>query len=156
MLPGSAPPSTDWDEVVVDTNVLLSAALLSDSLPARLVDRLLAQHRLVFTPATFAELETRLWRPKFDRYLTMQARRSLLIDLRACALWVTPPSTVLGLAFSRDRDDDAFIHAALASGARHLISGDDDLLSLDPLPLAGRAQALRIVTPRTALDALLV
>ncbi|MBK8664984.1 MAG: putative toxin-antitoxin system toxin component, PIN family [Burkholderiales bacterium] len=113
--------------VVLDTNVLISAALLPSSVPARLLHHLLVHSRLVFSAATFAELETRLWKPKFDRYITLAARRSLLAELSAVAEWVKPRSTT---RHSRDPDDDAFIHAAIEGRASWLVSGDDDLLVL--------------------------
>lgn len=129
--------------VVVDTNVLISAALLPQSVPALLLHHLLAHARLVFSAATFSELETRLWKPKFDRYLTLDARRRLLVDLGAVADWVTPTEQT---RFSRDGDDDAIIQAALAADAEWLVSGDDDLLVLD------QVRSVRILTPRAALD----
>lgn len=113
--------------VVIDTNVLISAALIKASVPAMLLGRLLVSHRIVFSPATFAELETRLWRPKFDPYLSMEQRALLLHDLGAVADWVEPTDTT---RFSRDADDDKFVHAALAAQAAWLISGDRDLLDL--------------------------
>ena len=74
--------------VVLDTNVLISAALLPRSVPVRLLQHVLVQSRLVFSQATFAELETRLWKPKFDRYVSLDTRRRLLADLSAVAEWV--------------------------------------------------------------------
>lgn len=145
-LPGYPPLPHYWTCAVVDTNVLISAALLPQSLPALVVDRLLADGKLVFSTATFAELESRLWKPKFDRYLSLEQRRRLLHDLNASALWVDIPAPLAERHFSRDRDDDAFIHAALAAPAYRLVSGDDDLLCLSPL------EGLRILTPRAALD----
>ncbi len=136
----------DYAKVVVDTNVLLSAALVPRSVPAELVDRLLADGRLIFSQATFSELETRIWKPKFDRYLPMERRKHILHELDASAMWVEVPAELARQTFSRDAKDDAFIHAALAGGATRLISGDDDLLSLHPLG------NLHIVNPRTAMD----
>ena len=52
---------------VVDTNVLISAAVLGGSVPARLMRLLLLRGRLLLSHSTFAELEPRMWRPKFDR-----------------------------------------------------------------------------------------
>ena len=132
--------------MVVDTNVLLSAALSPHGAPAALLDRLLAEGRLVFSPATFAELASRIWKPKFDRYLSIEHRKHILHDLDAYALWVEVPETMLVQAFSRDVKDDAFIHTAFAAGATLLVSGDDDLLCLHPLG------PLQILTPRAALD----
>ena len=128
--------------MVIDTNVLISAALVKHSVPAA-ATRLVLQHgRIVFSAATFAELETRLWRPKFDRYLSIEMRKSLLHDLGSVADWVTPTSTP---RHSRDPGDDMFVHAALASGAESLISGDRDLLDL------GRVETVRVLTPAQAL-----
>ena len=132
--------------VVIDTNVLLSAALLPLSAPAMLVDRLLGDGRLVFSKATFAELETRLWKPKFDRYLSLEIRRKLLHDLDASALWVEIPTELSIRTFSRDSTDDVFIHTALAATVSRLITGDQDLLVLHPL------DSLHILGPRAALD----
>jgi uncharacterized protein len=136
----------DYARVVVDTNVLLSAALTPHGAPAELVDWLLAEWRLVFSQTTFAELESRIWKPKFDRYLTIEHRKRLLHELNACALWVDIPSAVSAQSFSRDVKDDAFVHAAMAAGSSRLISGDDDLLCLHPLGM------LHILSPRAALD----
>jgi len=135
-----------YSKVVVDTNVLLSAALLPHSVPAELVDRLLAEGRLIFSEVTFAELELRIWKPKFDRYLPIERRKQILQELNASALWVDIPASISNRLFSRDVKDDPFIHAALSADAKRLISGDDDLLCLHPL------DNLHIVTPRTALD----
>lgn len=128
--------------VVLDTDLLISAALLTESVPARLLHQVLARSRLVFSDATFAELETRLWKPRFDRYLTLETRRALLHDLTAVAEWVNPRP---GERHSRDPDDDAFIHAAIAAGADWLVSGDDDLLVLS------RVQGVEMLSPAQAL-----
>lgn len=136
----------DFVKVVLDTNVLLSAALSPRGVPAELVDMLLLEGRLVFSQATFAELESRIWKPKFDRYLPIERRKHILHELDACALWVDVSAAISGQSFSRDVKDDAFIHAALAAGVTRLVSGDDDLLCLHPLG------TLHIVTPRAALE----
>lgn len=135
-----------YARVVVDTNVLLSAALVPEGVPARLLDWLLAHSRLVFSSATFAELETRLWKPKFDRYVSIEQRKRLLHDLKASATWVEPDDEIAAGHWSRESADDAFIHAAQAAEAQRLITGDDDLLVLRAVA------AIRIMTPRAALN----
>jgi uncharacterized protein len=132
--------------VVIDTNVWISAALIRDGIPARLVGAVLQHHLPVFSAATFAELEARLWKPKFDRYLSLELRRRILHDLNAAVLWVDIPASIAAQTHSRDRDDDKFIHTALAAQAPLLVTGDQDLL--DAPPLAG----LAIVTPRVAWE----
>ena len=137
-----------YERVVVDTNVLLSAALSPSGTPATLLDRLLQVGKLVYSATTFAELEGRIWLPKFDRYLPMDSRRRLLREVNACAFWVEVPSTIAERKFSRDVMDDAFIHAAIRAGASRLITGDNDLLCLHPLG------DLHILSPRDALEEL--
>jgi putative PIN family toxin of toxin-antitoxin system len=131
--------------VVVDTNVWISAALSNSGSPAQVVRHVLAQGLPVFTRSTFDELQTRLWKPKFDRYLSMELRKSILHDLNAAAMWVDVPAAIAAVAYSRDKDDDKFIHAALASQSPWLITGDQDLLCLEPLP------DLHILAPADAL-----
>ena len=116
--------------VVVDTNVWISGMLTRAGAPAQWVRKVLQHGRPVFSAPTFAELEDRLWRPKFDRYVSMELRRALLGDLQSVAHWVDLPVTLSQRKFSRDSADDKFIHAALAAEARWLVSGDQDLLVL--------------------------
>jgi uncharacterized protein len=132
-----------YRRVVVDTNVILSAALSPDGTAARLLERLLPASRLVLSRSTFDELETRLWRKKFDPYLSPERRRIVLHSASRQALWLEPVQVV---RYSRDPDDDKFIVLALKAKATRLITGDADLLCLDPLG------DLRILTPRAALD----
>lgn len=134
--------------VVLDTDVLLSAALLPNSVPARITGWLLQHSRLAFSSATFAELETRLWKPKFDRYVSIEQRHRLLHDLQACSLWVELPDEMTAKRWSRDPSDDVFVHTAQAAGAQRLVSGDEDLLVLDSVG------SLRILRPRAAVEEL--
>ena len=131
------------ERVVIDTNVLISAALLPGATPSRVVAYVLQHQRLLFSEQTFEELRTRLHRPKFDRYLSLDERKLLLHDFNAAAEWVALGEV---FSFSRDRDDDKFVQTALNGGARWLISGDADLLCL------GSVQTVQIMTPAQALS----
>ena len=129
-------------EWVIDTNVLISAALSARGAPARLVQRVLERGTVVFSQPTFDELKTRIYRPKFDRYISLELREAVLHDLSAAARWVE----IGGLArYCRDRSDDMFIETALVARAGVLVSGDQDLL--DVPAIAG----LRILNPQQAL-----
>jgi putative PIN family toxin of toxin-antitoxin system len=131
--------------LVLDTNVLISAALSAQGAPAQLVHWVLERHTLVFSQATFDELRTRLYRPKFDRYIRIDQRERLLHDFNACAHWVDIGEVA---AYCRDRDDDKFFETALAGHASHLVSGDNDLLEAPPLP------GLLCLSPAAALELL--
>jgi uncharacterized protein len=119
--------------------------------PAQLTREVVLRRQPVFTTETFAELSDRLWRPRFDRYVSLEQRRRLLTDLDAVALWVEVPGEIAERTFCRDAGDDKFIHAALAAGAACLVTGDQDLLVL-----AGSLapQGLRVLTPAAALQEL--
>lgn len=66
--------------------------------------------------------------------------------LRVAAVWVTP--TPLARSVCRDPNDDKFIEAALAAGARTLIARDPDLTVL------GKPYGIEIQTPRAWLSRL--
>lgn len=131
--------------VVIDSNVWISAALAQDGAPARLVRRVLEQGVAAFSPATFAELETRLWKPKFDRYLSMELRRRLLHDINAAAYWVEVSPDIAALSYCRDADDEKFIHTAVAAQSPWLVTGDRDLLDVPAI------SGLRILAPSEAI-----
>ena len=132
-------PQTDW---VLDTNVLISAALSSKGAPHALVQHILSHGCLVFSSATFEELRSRLYRPKFDIYLSLDMREGLLHDFSASAKWVEPDVV---LPYSRDPSDDVFIAMALKAGLHFLVSGDKDLLEA-PMP-----EGMQVLTPAQAL-----
>jgi len=113
--------------------------------PAIITRRILAEGQPVFSLSTFAELESRLWLPKFDRYVSLDDRKDFLHDLSGFAGWIDIPETIARQTFCRDVDDDKFIHTALAAGAPWLITGDRDLLELPDQP------NLHILTPADAL-----
>jgi putative PIN family toxin of toxin-antitoxin system len=138
-----------YERVVIDTNVLISAALSPKGVPAQLLDQVLYMGALVFSEYTFAELESRLWKPKFDRYLSLTIRRQLLHDFSASAVWVQISSNLAEQTYSRDPDDDKLVQAAIAGAVTRLISGDDDLLCL------GSIDAIQTISPRQALDEIL-
>ena len=132
-------------KLVIDTNILISAALSAQGAPAKLMRLALAHHRLVFSQATLSELRTRIYHPKFDRYISLENRERLLHDFSACALWVDVSEPAV---YCRGRDDDHFIELALKAQAHYLVSGDKDLLE------APLIEGLRVVSAHQALDAL--
>jgi uncharacterized protein len=134
--------------VVLDTNVLISAALSARSLPASVVDYFFRFGQVVFSKATFDEFESRLWRPKFDKYLPIETRRGIILEARGSAQWVDLVQHSTSDSYSRDPDDDKFIHTALAGKADALISGDQDLLIL------GEVNGLTILSPAAVLAVL--
>ena len=127
------------ERVVVDTNVLISAALLPSGPPRAAVDALRKTDGiLLFSDETFDELRTRILLPKFDRYVRPDARAVFLAQLEAVSAWVSIVGATLGC---RDPHDDKFLETALQGQADSLVTGDEDLLVLSPF------QGIPIMTP---------
>jgi putative PIN family toxin of toxin-antitoxin system len=115
--------------VVLDTNTLVSAALRSGSIPDRALRFAVSQETILISAAVLLEYDEVLARPKFARILTLERRISFLALLSAVAIVIDAPEVV---ADCRDRKDNKFLDLALAGHADLIISGDNDLLDLDP------------------------
>ncbi len=114
--------------VVIDTNVFVSAALKDKSLPALAVHLALQHGRLLRSAATERQLFDVLARPYF-RPLIGPATHDWLRGLLATAELVTPTERI---AACRDPTDDKFLELAIHGHADVILSGDADLLVLNP------------------------
>lgn len=117
------------DRTVFDTNVLISALLLPESLPRQAVDLALEFGTLLISEATLRELAAVLKRPRFDSFVTHPEREVFLRRLASVAEWVEPS---LRLAVCRDPKDDKFLELAVDGRADVVVTGDKDLLVLNP------------------------
>ncbi len=118
-------------KVVVDTNVLLSAAL-RDRLPERVVLYLAAQDdcKWLVTSEILREYSEVLARPKFKLTAQLLEKWSELVKMRTVDIG-TPPASP---EFPRDPKDATFLAASLFAAADWLITGDLDLLQAPPIP----------------------
>jgi putative PIN family toxin of toxin-antitoxin system len=114
-------------KVLIDTNILLSAAL-RDRAPERVVLHIARNDEWAWlvTPEIFNEYVDVLRRPKFALPVEVLDRWSELLNGSAVQI-SSPPATP---DFPRDPKDAPFLAAALAAGADFLVTGDKDLLSL--------------------------
>ncbi len=118
------------DRVVLDTNVLISAALRPQGPPRASVNAVRAENGvLLFSDETFDELRTRFFRSKFDRYASRTGRALYLAQLESVSEWVSITGAKLGC---RDPDDDKLLETALLGEANCLVTGDRDLLAMSP------------------------
>ena len=69
------------EPIVIDTNVLISFALSSTTTPALAVEYAINNFIILQSPATIGELVTKLLLPKFERYITLEQRRQLLVRI---------------------------------------------------------------------------
>ena len=126
------------ERVVIDTNVLISGILSSTSTPALAVEKAIRGAQLVATSETLRELIEKLLLPKFDRYVRRERREALL--QRVVSL-VEIVEVLQSARASRDPKDDKFLDAAVNGRAGVLVTGDRDLLDLNPF------RGIAIVTP---------
>lgn len=127
------------ERLVLDTNVLISAALSHGGSPRAVVDAAReANGILLFSRETLHELRTRLLASKFDRYVSWEGRALYLAQLEAVSEWVSITGAKLGC---RDPDDDKLLETALLGEAGCLVTGDRHLLEMSPF------HGIPIVTP---------
>lgn len=125
--------------IVLDTGVAISAALLPRSLPRQAFDLAVERGRLLVSAATVTELDEVFRRPKFNKYVTEELRLEFLAALIREAELVEATAEI---SDCRDPKDNKFLDVAICGKASHLVSGDDDLLVLNPY------RGCRVVTPR--------
>lgn len=123
-------PERRW---VLDTHTLASRLLLPGGAAARAVDRALALGVPLVSDDTLAELADVLSRPKFDRWVSIAERQRFVQLLGGVARRVVITHRVQAC---RDPRDDKFLHVALNGEAEAIVSGDRDLLLLDPFHCA--------------------
>lgn len=133
------------ERVVIDSNVLIAALLSPAGTARRVVDTVLDREiDVLLSEAVFAELVSRLERPKFDRYREVDAWNQFLSELVELAIWHEDTGVAAGV--SCDADDDKFLALAAIGRADAIISGDRDLLDLgsyDGIPILAPAQFLQ-------------
>ena len=133
------------ERLVIDSNVWIAVLVSPTGTARQLVDAVLDHDiDILMSEATFAELVSRLDRPKFDRYREPEAWNMFLSELVELALWHEDAGTATGI--SRDADDDKFLALAVTGQADAIISGDSDLLELvthEGIPVLTPAQFLR-------------
>ncbi len=128
--------------VVFDTNTLISAFLLPESIPRQAFDAATAAGRLLLSIATATELTEVLDQPKFDRYLSGHRRLALLAAVIRTADLVDVDAAITDC---RDPKDNKFLELAASGRATQLVTGDQDLLILHP------DRGITILTPRQFL-----
>lgn len=134
--------------IVIDTNVLISAALRPHAVPWQVFDRVLSAGRLATCGRALAELERVLLRQKLDRFATRERRAALLGAIRAHGISVVVEARhfLMAQGACRDPDDELFLALALAANAAAIVSGDADLLTL------GAWHGIPICTPAQYLE----
>lgn len=114
---------------VFDTNSLISAALSPHSTNAQALRHAEFLGEVVFSNVTWNEFVNVLFRAKFDKYFTIEERKEIatrfMIRFRHIHVSII-------ITEYRDEKDNMFLELAVTSTATCIITGDKDLLVLNP------------------------
>lgn len=136
--------------VVADANVFVSAALgrSPESPSVQIINAALdGRLQLVMSPALLAEIVDVLSRPRIRKRISAEDAQLFLADIAAQAVMFADPPDPPSVC--RDPDDDYLVALAAVSGAAVLVSGDDDLLTVEPDP-----GGVDVLSPRDLIDRL--
>ena len=114
---------------VFDTNALISAHILPDSVSRQAYDLADNKGILVFSHKTLREFADVFSRAKFDRYQSIEERLKMvsIVESRGQLIEITERVHIC-----RDPTDDMFLELAVSAQALAIVTGDPDLLSLHP------------------------
>ena len=126
------------NRVVIDTNVFVSALLIKKSVPFQVVNIAFNHKTILYSAATFSELKQVLSRRKFDKYLTSEERNIFLFKFANESESV---EIIEEIKACRDAKDDKFLELAVNGNADFIVTGDEDLLVLNPF------REIEIITP---------
>ena len=124
--------------LVFDTNVIISALLFNDSVPGRAFIWALNHGRILVSGTLVGELSCVLGRDRFDRYVTREERDEFLGSLIRESDLIEITETV---QVCRDPKDDQVLELAVNGNATYIVTGDADLLVLNPF------RGVEIITP---------
>ena len=115
--------------IVVDTGVLISAAIRPQSTPALALEKALLAFEVCASGSTLAELKRVLMAERFERYRPLASREQFLEGFvqRACRFEVS-----ITVTDCRDPGDNQFLELAETAEAELIVSSDADLLVLHP------------------------
>lgn len=115
--------------VILDTNLLISRALTPSSLTASAVRLIIDHCDLLVSQATMDEFATTLNRVQTKGYVKQDEAIALITAYKEMVEWIP---IIERVQECRDPKDDKFLELAINGHAEYLITGDKDLLVLDP------------------------
>lgn len=128
---------------VLDTNVLVSAAIKGDGIPAQILTQ--AEEKFVLLTSEYILEETagvlarKHIQSKYRSRVTATRRRDFMTELRDAAV-VVEVKTVVS-AVSKDLRDNPVLACAMDGSAKYVVTGDKHLLDL------GTYEGIRFITP---------
>jgi putative PIN family toxin of toxin-antitoxin system len=114
---------------VLDNNILVSALLVKNSAPFWVIKKVEEMGVILYSEVTLLELNQVLNRKKFVKYFTVEEKQEFIVKLIESAELVMITESI---DICRDPKDNKFLELAVSGEADFIISGDRDLLVLNP------------------------
>ena len=117
--------------IVIDSNVLVSAAILPVSTSARALLVAVKKFQMVQSGDTWVEFCEVISRKKFDRYFNGNDRNAFMLSIARASNFVPVTASVTDCS---DPKDNKFLELALSASAPApiILSGDAHLLDMHP------------------------
>lgn len=128
---------------VIDSNVLISAAVFSSLKPAEAIKKASYLGKIAFSEVVLREYIETLMSKKFDRFVSPEKRLIFLEKFVAVSSLIHITESI---AASRDTKDDKYLELAVSDNVSCIITGDKDLLVLNPF------HSIPILTPHDFLN----
>lgn len=130
-------------KVILDASVVISAFLIKNSTSSKALYKALDEHTILISSPVLDEIRRTLPSNKFDAYVNLSTRIAFVMKLEKEAQMISVEHTV---SVCRDPKDNKYLELALSGKANFLITGDKDLLILNPF------ENIPIITPRDFIE----
>jgi putative PIN family toxin of toxin-antitoxin system len=125
--------------IVIDVNVIISALLFPQSKPELALQKAQDLGDILISTEIWEELERVTARKKFNRYVDLKDRQIFLRDLYQTLIPIIQiTETIIDC---RDPKDNKYLELAISGKAKYIITGDKDLLVLNPF------RGIKIIQP---------
>jgi putative PIN family toxin of toxin-antitoxin system len=116
-------------KVVLDTNIIVSAAISEEGNPAKVFELLLLEEITNYTTdQIIEEIKKVMARPKITQKLSMVEVSFIVNNFERFSKKVTTTKTINEI--KDDPDDNKFLECAVAASAEYIITGDEHLLKI--------------------------
>ena len=130
---------------VFDTNILLSAVFNENSTPGSALKKARTVGTLLVSDEIISEYLIVFSREKFNKWLSLKTRIDFIENIITNAL---PIQILEKVVVCRDPKDDKYLSLAKTAQADCIVSGDQDLLVLNPfdnIPIVNAADFLQAI-----------
>ena len=115
--------------IVFDTNVVISAMIFAGSMPRRAIELALLKGTILISAALSEEMNRVIVQDRFDRYVSRKQRERFLDLLIRESEHIEITESI---QVCRDPKDDRVLELAVCGNAAYILTGDADLLVLNP------------------------